>query len=73
MDIPEYTWVVFEDKGIMPQNLAIQDVWKRIYAEWFPSSAFEQAEGPCIEKYYWDDDKYDKYTCEVWIPVRRKK
>ena len=73
LDIPAYTWVVFEGKGIMPQNLAIQDVWKRIYAEWFPSSGFEQEEGPCIEKYYWDDGKYDKYTCEVWIPVRRKK
>lgn len=72
LDIPAYTWVAFEGKGIMPQNLVIQDVWKRIYAEWFPSSGFEQAEGPCIEKYYWDDDKYDKYTCEVWIPVRRK-
>lgn len=72
LDIPSYTWVAFETKGIMPQNLAIQDVWKRIYSEWFPSSGFVQVEGPCIEKYFWDDDKYDKYTCEVWIPVRRK-
>ena len=54
------------------ENLAIQYVWKRIYSEWFPSSGFEQVEGPCMEKYFWDDDKYDKYKCEVWIPVRRK-
>lgn len=72
LNIAAYTWIVFEGKGIMPQNLVIQDVWKRIYFEWFPSSGFEQVEGPCIEKYFWNDDKYDKYTCEVWIPVRRK-
>ncbi|WP_420916826.1 GyrI-like domain-containing protein [Paenibacillus thiaminolyticus] len=28
----------------------IQNVWRRIYSEWFPSTNFEQAEGPCIEK-----------------------
>lgn len=50
----------------------VEDVWKRIYSEWFPSSGFEQVEGPCIEKYFWNNDKYDEYTCEVWIPVRRK-
>lgn len=58
--------------NIITENLAIQYVWKRIYSEWFPSSGFEQVEGPCMEKYFWDDDKYDKYKCEVWIPVRRK-
>lgn len=72
LDIPACTWVVFEDKGVMPQNLVVQDVWKRIYSEWFPSSGFEQVQGPCIEKYYWDDDQYDKYKCEVWIPIKRK-
>ncbi|BCN31879.1 AraC family transcriptional regulator [Anaeromicropila herbilytica] len=73
LDVPASTWAVFEGKGNMEQNLAIQEVWIRIYAEWFPSSGFEQVEGPCIEKYDWDDEKYDNYTCEVWIPVRRKK
>ena len=72
LDIHAHTWVVFEGKGKMPQNLAIQDVWKRIYSEWFLSSGFEQVDGPCIEKYFWDDDECDKYKCEVWIPVRKK-
>lgn len=72
LDVSAHTWIVFESKGVMPENLAIQYVWKRIYSEWFPSSGFEQVEGPCMEKYFWDDDKYEKYTCEVWIPVRRK-
>jgi AraC family transcriptional regulator len=73
LDIPACTWVVFEGKAAMPENLAIQDIWRRIYSEWFPSSGFEQVEGPCIEKYFWNDDEYEKYTCEVWIPIKRKK
>ncbi|SFB42622.1 Predicted transcriptional regulator YdeE, contains AraC-type DNA-binding domain [Clostridium frigidicarnis] len=72
LDIPANTWAVFEGKGGQEQKLLIQDIWKRIYSEWFPSLGFEQIEGPCIEKYFWDDDQYDNYTCEVWIPVKRK-
>lgn len=72
LDILACTWAVFEGKGIMPEGDEIQNIWKRVYSEWFPSSGFEQTEGPCIEKYYWDDEKYEAYTCEVWIPVKRK-
>jgi len=53
-------------------TLAIADLWRLIYSEWFPSSGFEQIEGPCIEKYFWDDDQYINYSCELWIPVKRK-
>ena len=72
LEIPKLTWAVFEGHGAMPDNLIIQDIWKRIYSEWFPSSGFEQVEGPCIEKNFWNDEKHGEYTCEVWIPVRRK-
>jgi AraC family transcriptional regulator len=72
LDIPACTWAVFEGKGIISHNQEIQHVWKRIYCEWFPSSGFEQVEGPCVEKYHWEDELYEKFTCEVWIPVRRK-
>lgn len=70
--IPKLTWAVFEDNGAKPANLIIQNIWKRIYSEWFPSSGFEQAEGPCIEKNFWDIEKQSGYKCEVWIPVKRK-
>lgn len=72
LDIPSCTWAVFEGKSTIDDNIFIQNVWKRIYSEWFPSSGFEQVEGPCLEKYYWDGDAYDKYICEVWIPIKRK-
>lgn len=29
-------------------------------------------EHPCTEKYFCDNGKHGKYTCEVWIPVIRK-
>lgn len=56
----------------MPDNLAILDIWKRIYSEWFPTSGYEQAQGPNIEKHYWKDDKREEYICEVWIPIVKK-
>jgi AraC family transcriptional regulator len=35
--VPAATWAVFPAHGPMPN--AIQDVWKRIYAEWYPRPA----------------------------------
>jgi AraC family transcriptional regulator len=72
LEIPKLTWAVFEGHGVMPDNLIIQDVWRRIYSEWFPSSGFEQVKGPCIEKNFWNDGEHMEYRCEVWIPVMRK-
>ena len=72
LDIAKHTWAVFEGNGDTPDNLIIQDIWRHIYAEWFPSSGFEQVEGPCIEKNFWNDNGQSGYRCEVWIPVKRK-
>lgn len=72
LEVPKITWAVFEGNGAMPSNLIIQDIWRRIYSEWFPSSGFEQVEGPCIEKNFWSDEKQSGYRCEVWIPIKRK-
>lgn len=72
LEVPKLTWAVFEGNGDMPNNLIIQDIWRRIYSEWFPSSGFEQVEGPCIEENFWNDEKQSEYRCEVWIPVKRK-
>jgi len=72
VNIPSCTWAVFDGRGDNLNTLAIADLWRLIYSEWFPSSGFEQIEGPCIEKYFWDDDQYINYSCELWIPVKRK-
>jgi AraC family transcriptional regulator len=50
IEVPSLTWAVFEEYGEMLDQIAIHKTWKRIYAEWFPTSGYEQAMGPCMEK-----------------------
>jgi AraC family transcriptional regulator len=64
------TWAVFESVGPFPETL--QEVWGRIYSEWFPSSGYEAIEGPEI---LWNENKdtsNPKYRSEIWIPIRKK-
>ncbi|TYR74676.1 AraC family transcriptional regulator [Rossellomorea vietnamensis] len=69
-EIPASTWAVFESVGPMPQ--AIQNVWQRIYSEWFPSTGYEHGGGPEFELYPPGDIDDENYRCEVWIPIRKK-
>ncbi|MCT4479067.1 AraC family transcriptional regulator [Peribacillus frigoritolerans] len=64
------TWAVFEAVGPFPETL--QNVWGRIYSEWFPSSNYEQREGPEI---LWNENKditSTTFRSEIWIPVMKK-
>ena len=70
MEIPKQTWAVFESVGPMPG--AIQDVWKRIFSEWFPTSGYEHAQAPELEVYEKGDMNAPDYRCAVWIPVMKK-
>lgn len=67
--VPDSTWAVFESIGPFPETL--QNIWGRIYAEWFPSSGYEQVEGPEI---LWNADKdvtSPTFRSEIWIPVSK--
>lgn len=68
--VPACTWAVFESVGPMPN--AIQEVWHRIFAEWFPATGFEHADAPELEVYPLGDTSAADYRCEVWIPVVKK-
>lgn len=76
LSVPDQTYAVFDSRDTYSEDtemgMEILNVWRRIYAEWFPSAGFEQAEGPCMEKYYWTDDSHEESICEVWIPVVKK-
>ncbi|WP_150269879.1 AraC family transcriptional regulator [Paenibacillus tepidiphilus] len=76
LHIPAQVYAVFDDSERIREDVekeaVILNIWRRIYAEWFPSSNFEQVEGPCLEKYYWTDEEQGEAVSEVWIPVRRK-
>lgn len=78
-DIPDYldtvtmpasTWAVFNCVGPMP--FAIQDLWKKIYEEWFPSTGYEQNyKVPDFEVYFPGDMSSKDYRFQIWIPIVR--
>lgn len=65
-EIPVSTWAIFDTS-----LEEIQDVWKRIYSEWFPATGYEHAGTPELEFYPPCDDNNDK-LCEIWIPIIKK-
>ncbi|MCB5235570.1 AraC family transcriptional regulator [Niallia circulans] len=55
--IPPATWAVFPN---------IVEAWKRLYAEWVPTSGYELANLPCMECYYGPGHKPRH---ELWVPI----
>lgn len=68
--IPAANWAVFTSVGPMPD--AIQQVWKRIYQEWFPATGYEHTGGPDFELYLPGRADAEDYRCEIWVPVMKK-
>lgn len=70
LEVIASTWAIFEAVGPFPD--ALQNVWGRIYSEWFPSSNYELAEGPEI---LWNESKEvssPNFRSEIWVPVLKK-
>ncbi|MHA6534738.1 AraC family transcriptional regulator [Paenibacillus sp. BAC0078] len=70
LEVPAVSWAVFEAVGPFPDTL--QNVWGRIYSEWFPCSNYELAPGPEI---LWNESKEvtsPTFKSEIWIPVTKK-
>lgn len=70
LEVAASTWAIFEAVGPFPD--ALQNVWGRIYSEWFPSSNYELAEGPEI---LWNESKdvsSPNFRSEIWVPVFKK-
>lgn len=70
LEVAPSTWAVFEAVGPFPETL--QNVWGRIYSEWFPSSNYEIAEGPEMLWNEHKDTSSPTYRSEIWIPVSKK-
>jgi len=66
--VPALTWSVFESVGPFPETL--QNTWGRIYSEWFPSSGYEQVEGPELLWNESSDTSSPRFRSEIWIPVK---
>lgn len=68
LEVPASKWAVFEVHGAMPH--AMQNTWKKIFSEWFPSSGYEHAAAPELEVYTAGDASNSDYYSEIWIPVK---
>jgi len=70
LEVEAGMWAVFTAVGSFPE--ALQELWARIFSEWFPSSDYEIARGPEL---LWNEDEdtsNPNYRSEIWIPVARK-
>lgn len=70
LEISEATWAIFEAVGPFPETL--QNIWGRIYSEWFPSASYELARGPEMVWNESNDFSSPTFRSEIWIPVIMK-
>jgi AraC family transcriptional regulator len=69
-EISAATWAIFETTGTMPN--AMQDLSKRIYSEWFPSTGYKRAGDLDMEVYPPGSNDDENYRSEIWVPVIKK-
>ncbi len=72
LDVPKITLAVIDVK--VPWE---HEKWQQIYGEWFPSSGYEQVEGPRIQvgpEIKVGEEKQiitEEIEIEYWIPVKK--
>ena len=69
LNVPEYTWAVFDVNGPYPETL--QNTWARIYSEWLPSNPYECVNGPEIVWNEGIDMSNPNYHNQIWIPITK--
>lgn len=67
--IPAGTWIIFGCRGAMPGS--IQDIWRRIVTEFFPTSVYQPTCELDIEAYNDGDMNSSDYYSEFWVPVKK--
>ena len=65
--VPATTWAIFPGTGT---NQSVQELERRIFTEWLPTSGYEYGNAPDIEVYINPDPENTVF--EVWVPVRKK-
>ncbi|MER6711639.1 MULTISPECIES: AraC family transcriptional regulator [unclassified Streptomyces] len=64
--VPAGTWAVFTTSGPAPQ--AIQELWRDVFTEWFPSNPYRSRTGPEILRTRLSPDTAEA-DAELWLPV----
>ncbi|KKK06390.1 AraC family transcriptional regulator [Micromonospora sp. HK10] len=62
------SWAVFRVSGAFPQ--AVQQLWRDVFTQWFPSNPYESRPGPEISKVRVAPGG-ETAEAELWIPVRQ--
>lgn len=68
--VPAGTWAVFTVSGEVPR--AIQELWRDVYTEWFPSNPYRGRPGPEILRTRMSPDRTEA-DAELWLPVERER
>ncbi|MFE5809004.1 helix-turn-helix domain-containing protein [Streptomyces sp. NPDC056491] len=63
------TWAVFTTSGPAPQ--AIQELWRDVFTQWFPSNPYRSRPGPEILRTRMSAD-HTEADAELWLPVERE-
>ncbi|GGY21150.1 AraC family transcriptional regulator [Streptomyces djakartensis] len=69
LPVPPGTWAVFTTSGPAPQ--AVQELWRDVFTEWFPSNPYRSRPGPEILRTDLSADG-TRADAELWLPVERE-
>lgn len=62
--LPEASWIVFQSEGT---HASIQELERRIWTEWFPSTGYRYVNGPVMEVYL--DPNPRSSRLEMWLMI----
>lgn len=72
LHIPKQTWAIFSTEWKSEKDdKKLHEVWRRIYAEWFPVASYEHADCDFEMEMYFGNEQID-FGAEIWIPVTKK-
>ncbi|MFD0274859.1 GyrI-like domain-containing protein [Kitasatospora sp. NPDC127111] len=66
-EVPAGTWAVFSSTGTFPK--ALQEMWRDVYTQWFPSNPYETRPGPEILRTRFLPE--GEAEAQLWIQVER--
>lgn len=69
LPVPAGTWAVFTTSGPAPQ--AIQEMWRDVFTEWFPSNPYRGRSGPELLRTRMSPDGREA-DAELWLPVEHE-
>ncbi|MFJ2862115.1 GyrI-like domain-containing protein [Kitasatospora sp. NPDC087314] len=67
-EVPAGTWAVFSSTGTFPK--ALQEMWRDVFTQWFPSNPYEFRPGPEILRTRFVPGTGDA-EAQLWMPVER--